>query len=117
MESMRQQKVSRFIQKELGDIFLLDAKKASGILVSVTEVRISPDLGFAKVFLSIFPSDRGDEIIKNIQENIKSIRYELGKRVGKQLRIVPDLAFHLDTSLDYLENIDNLLKGNKNAED
>lgn len=117
MESMRQQKVSRLIQKELGDIFLLDSKKMAGVLVSVTEVRISPDLGFAKVFLSIFPSDKGEALIKNIQENIKSIRYDLGKRVGKQLRIVPDLAFHLDTSLDYLENIDNLLNGSKTTED
>lgn len=114
---MRQQKVGRLIQKELGDIFLLDSKNIQGTLISVTEVRISPDLGFAKVFLSIFPSEKGEELIKNISANNKSIRYELGKRVGKQLRIIPELAFSLDTSLDYLENIDNLLKGDKNKED
>lgn len=117
MQSLRQQKVSRLIQKELGDIFLQESKQTTGILVSVTEVRISPDLSFAKIFLSIFPSDKGPELIKNIQANIKGIRYDLGKRVGKQLRIVPDLAFQLDDSLDYLENIDNLLKGDKEKED
>lgn len=110
MESNRRQKINKLLQKELGDIFLLDAKNLPGILVSVSEVRVSPDLGFAKVYLSIFPSNRGPELIKNIQGNAKSVRFELGKKIGKQVRIIPELAFHLDSSLDYLENIDNLLK-------
>lgn len=109
MESMRQQKVGRLLQKELGDIFLTDTKRMPGILVSVTEVRVSPDLGFAKVFLSIFPSDKGEELIKGVQTNIKTIRFELGKRVGKQLRIIPDLAFLADNSLDYAAKIDDLI--------
>lgn len=116
MESMRQQKVGRLLQKELGDIFLKDTQKMPGVLVSVTEVRVSPDLGFAKAFLSIFPSDKGEELIKGVQTNIKTIRFELGKRLGKQLRIVPDLAFQLDTSLDYVEKIDDLMKPDKNKE-
>ncbi len=116
MESMRQQKVGRLLQKELGDIFLNDTKKMPGVLVSVTEVRVSPDLGFAKTFLSIFPSEKGEEMIKSVQGNIKSVRYELGKRLGKQLRIIPDLAFQLDTSLDYFEKIDNLINQDKNKE-
>lgn len=116
MESMRQQKVARLLQKELGDIFLLDAKNMSGVLVSVSEVRVSPDLSFAKVFLSIFPSDKGKELIKNIQGNVKTVRYELGKRVGKQLRIVPDLAFVLDVSLDYAKNINDLLDEQKSED-
>lgn len=110
MESNRQQKVNRLIQKELSEIFLLETKKMRGILISVTNVRVTPDLGLAYAYLSIFPSDKGKELMGNISGNIKSIRYELGKRVGKQLRIVPDLQFYLDDSLDYLENIDNLLK-------
>lgn len=116
MESLRQQKVGRLLQKELGDIFLNDTKKMPGILVSVTEVRVSPDLGFAKIFLSIFPSDKGEEIMKNIQINLKTIRFELGKRLGKQLRIIPELAFQLDSSLDYFEKIDNLINQDKNKE-
>ena len=75
MESMRQQKVGRLLQKELGDIFLNDTKKMPGVLVSVTEVRVSPDLGFAKTFLSIFPSEKGEEMIKSVQGNIKSVHY------------------------------------------
>lgn len=110
MESNRQQKVNRVIQKELSEIFLLETKKMHGILISVTNVRVSPDLGMAHAYLSIFPSEKGDELLRNINENIKSVRYELGKRVGKQLRVVPELMFHLDDSLDYIENIDKLLK-------
>lgn len=110
METKRQQKINRLIQKELSEIFLLETKKTSGVLVSVTNVRVSPDLGMAHAYLSIFPSEKGDELVKNINENVKSVRFELGKRVGKQLRIIPELVFHLDDSLDYIENIDSLLK-------
>lgn len=108
--SIRQNKVNKLLQKELGDIFLKDAKNLPNVIVSVSEVRISPDLSFAKVFLSIFPTDKGESIIENVKKNTKSIRFELGKRVGKQLRIVPELAFSLDTSLDYVDKIDDLLK-------
>lgn len=117
MESTRQQKVNSLLQKELADMFLLDAKNMKGVIVSVSEVRVSPDLGFAKVFLSIFPSNLGEEIIKNVQKTAKTIRFELGKRVGKQLRVIPELAFVLDVSLDYTENIDRLLKGTEKKEE
>lgn len=113
MESTRQQKINRLLQKELGDIFLLDAKNMPGVLVTVSEVRVSPDLSFAKVFLSIFPSDKGKTLIKNISQNAKAIRYDLGTRIGKQVRVIPELAFSLDTSLDYLEKIDSLLNDDK----
>jgi ribosome-binding factor A len=73
-------------------------------------VRVSPDLSVAHVYLSIFPPEKAEELLKNIMENVKSIRYDLGTRIGKQLRIVPDLVFHLDDSLDYIEKIDKLLK-------
>ncbi len=110
MDTNRQQKINRLIQKELSEIFLLETKKMKGVLISVTNVRVSPDLGMAHAYLSIFPSEKAEELIKNIHENVKSVRFELGRRVGKQLRVVPDLMFHLDDSLDYIENIDNLLK-------
>lgn len=113
MESTRQQRINRLLQKELGDIFLLDAKNMPGVLVTVSEVRVSLDLSFAKVFLSIFPSDKGKTLIKNITSNSKAIRYDLGTRIGKQVRIIPELAFSLDTSLDYLERIDTLLNEDK----
>lgn len=114
METTRQQKINRLIQKELSEIFLLQTKAMPGVLVSVSNVRISPDLGIAKAYLSIFPSDRSKEIIENIKSNTKAIRYDLGLRVGKQLRIIPELVFYLDDSLDYLENIDKLLNTDKN---
>ena len=110
METTRQNKIARLLQKELGDIFLLQTKSMHGVLVSVSAVRISPDMSIARVYLSIFPSEKGEELIKNINANMKSIRYELGTRVRFQLRIIPELKFFLDDSLDYLERIDELIK-------
>ena len=110
MDSTRQSKIARLIQKELGDIFLKMTKETRGVLVSVSIVRVSPDLGIAKAYLSVFPSAKGDEIVETLNKNSKSIRYELGNRVRHQLRIIPELRFYIDDSLDYIENIDNLLK-------
>lgn len=110
MESNRIQKINRLIQKELSEIFLLETKKMRGLLVSVTHVRVSPDLSMAHVHLSIFPSEKAEELVENINDNVKVVRFDLGKRVGKQLRIIPELIFHIDDSLDYIENIDKLLK-------
>lgn len=110
MESTRQQKINRLLQKELSEIFLHDAKHMPGVIVTVSAVRVSPDLGVAKTYLSIFPAGKGKDLVAAMKANAKTIRYDLGKRVGKQLRIVPELMFFLDDSLDYVENIDNLLK-------
>ncbi len=110
MESNRQQKINRLILKELSEIFLLETKKMPGVLISVTQVRITPDLGVAHAHLSFFPSEKANELLENINDNVKRIRFALGKRVGQQLRAVPNLVFYLDDSLDYLDNIDNLLK-------
>ncbi len=110
METTRQQKISRMLQKELGEIFLLYARELHGTLITVTAVRISPDLGIAHTHLSIFPSDKSAAVLAKVQDDSKAIRYDLGKRVRHQLRIVPALYFHVDDSLDYLENIDNLLR-------
>ena len=110
METTRQNKIARLIQKELSEIFLLQTKSMPGVLVSVSIVRISPDMSIARVYLSVFPSDRSEEIVKNINANMKSIRFELGNRVRHQLRIIPELKFFVDDSLDYAEKIDELLK-------
>ena len=110
METTRQNKISRLIQKELSEIFLLQTKSMNGVLVSVSAVRISPNMSLARVYLSVFPSERSQEIVKNINDNMKSIRYELGTRVRHQLRIIPELKFFVDDSLDYAERIDELLK-------
>jgi ribosome-binding factor A len=111
MESTRQKKVSRLIQKELAEIFLRKTNEiAPGKLVSITIVRVSPDLSFAKVFLSVFPSVNQNEVVNSIKEHTSKIRFELGQKVRTQLRIVPEIAFFVDDSLDYIENIDKLLK-------
>lgn len=113
MESTRQQKINRLIQKELSEIFLIETKQMKGVLVSVSRVRVSPDLGLAKAYLSIFPSSEGNAIVENIKKNARTIRFDLGQRIGKQVRVIPELAFYIDDSLDYIENIDKLLKSDK----
>lgn len=110
MERTRLNKIERLIQKELSDIFLLQTKAMPGVLISVSVVRISPDLSVARAYLSIFPSEKSKELLETIRANTKAIRFDLGQRVGKQLRIIPNLTFFIDDSLDYIENIDNLLK-------
>lgn len=81
-----------------------------GVLVSVTRMRVSPDLSICTAYLSIFPSEKSEELIENINTNEKQIRFELGRRVRNQLRIIPELRFYLDDSLDYIDHIDELLK-------
>ncbi len=110
METTRQNKIARLLQKELSDIFLLQTKAMHGVLVSVSAVRISPDMSIARAYLSIFPSEKAEEMCNNINANMRSIRYELGTRVRHQLRIIPELKFFVDDSLDYAEHIDELLK-------
>ncbi|HIZ05718.1 MAG TPA: 30S ribosome-binding factor RbfA [Candidatus Phocaeicola gallistercoris] len=110
METTRQHKIARLIQKELSEIFLLQTKAMQGVLVSVSAVRISPDMSYARAYISVFPSERSAEIVKNINENVKAIRFELGKRVRFQLRIIPELKFFVDDLLDYVDHIDELLK-------
>ena len=110
-ESTRQQKISSLIRRDISDIFLKEARDlVQGALVSVTIVRVSPDLIFAKIYLSVFPYAKADEIVNRLTENVWLIRRALGQRVRNQLRIVPELDFRLDDSLEYIENIDNLLK-------
>jgi ribosome-binding factor A len=111
MESTRLQKVSRLLQKELGTFLQRESQTVcGGKMVSVTAVRVSPDLGIAKVYLSIFPPDKKEETLEKIKSHVKNIRYVLGKNVHNQMRIIPDLDFFIDDSLDYIEKIEGLLK-------
>ena len=110
METTRQSKISRLIQKELGETFLTETRNMPGVLISVSTVRVSPDLSIAKAYLSIFPSDKSQEILENINRHAKDIRHEISQRVRYQLRRMPNLVFYIDDSLDYLEKIDSLLK-------
>ena len=110
MQETRQNRIARLLQKELAEIFQAQTRAMHGVLVSVTRVRISPDLSICTAFLSIFPSDNAQQMLDNIRRNEKSVRYELGQRVRNQLRIIPELRFFIDDSLDYLEHIDQLLK-------
>lgn len=109
MEGKRQAKIARLIQKELSEIFRRQTSALGGVLVSVSAVRVSPDLSIAKAYLSIFPSEKSQEILENIKKQSKTVRYELAQAVKQVLRKCPDLQFYLDDSLDYIENIDRLL--------
>ena len=109
--STRQLKVARELQRDLSEIIRSRGMAAfGGAMVTVSEVRISPDLSIAKVFVSIFPSDHAPQVMQILEEEKRSIRGELGRQVGSQLRIVPELDFHLDATLDYAEHIEELLK-------
>lgn len=109
MEGKRQAKIARMLQKELGEIFRQQTAKMGNTLVSVSAVRVSPDLSIAKVYLSIFPPEKSKEILENIKRQTKTVRYDLARQVRETLRKCPDLQFFLDDSLDYAENIDRLL--------
>ena len=109
--STRQLKVAREIQKDMAEILRSKGLVAfGGAMVTVSEVRVSPDLSLAKTYVSIFPSAKAEEVMKILNENVKAYRGELGHKVGKQFRIVPEINFYLDSSLDYAEHIDQLLK-------
>jgi ribosome-binding factor A len=111
MDSTRQQKIARQIQKDIGEILMrLDKDILKGRMLSVTIVRVSPDLGLAKIYLSIFPSEGSEAFLDELRHHTKHIRNLLGQRVRNQLRIVPELAFFVDDSLDYVNRIDELLK-------
>lgn len=109
MESKRQAKIARLLQKELSEIFRKETARLGGVIVSVTEVRVSPDLSIARAYLSVFPSDKSAAVLENINRQAKTVRYELAQAVRQILRKCPELQFYLDDSLDYIENIDRLL--------
>lgn len=117
MDTTRQQKISRLVQKELSEIFRRETAKTRGTLVSVSSVRVSPDLSVANVRLSIFPSENAQAIMESINASEKSIRYQLAQQTRYQLRRCPELKFHIDDSLDYIDHIDELLAKDKPKED
>ncbi|MDG1275979.1 MAG: 30S ribosome-binding factor RbfA [Algoriphagus sp.] len=109
MESKRQQKHAKLLQKELGDIFQKDAKHLIGrSMVTITRVMVSPDLGFAKVYLSILITDP-QATYELINEHKKEIRHTLAKRIGKSVRIIPEIAFFLDDSASYAQHMDKVI--------
>ena len=110
MQETRQNKIARLLQKELSLLFQQQTRATHGVMISVTRTKISPDLSICTAYLSVFPSEKGEEILTNINANSKQIRYELGTRVRNQMRIIPELRFFIEDSLDYIEHIDELLK-------
>lgn len=112
MSSIRQQKFESLIREEFGKLFREEARTIGmGAMITVTVVRVAPDLSFAKVYLSIFGVPDRQAVMKNIEANRAHLRYEIGKRLGKSLRRIPEFAYEIDDSLDYSEKIDKLLKG------
>jgi ribosome-binding factor A len=109
MDTKRLSKIERLLQKELSEIFQRQTQSMPGTLISVSAVRVSADLSVAKAYLSIFPPARANELLEAVRVNTRSLRYDLGQRVRLQLRKIPELAFFIDDSLDYLEKIDSLL--------
>ncbi len=109
MDTTRQNKISRLIQKELSDIFQKQTSQMRGVIVSVSVCHVSPDLSICRAYLSVFPSERAEEMVQNINANVSQVRRELGNRTRHQLRIIPQLKFFVDDSLDYAEHIDELL--------
>lgn len=113
MQNTRQNKICRLIQQDMGDIFLREMKGVLGpSLITVTNVNITPDLSIARIYVSIMVIGQGspDSILAIIRENTSDLRRRLGLREGKQLRIIPQLEFFLDDTLDYIDNINRLLK-------
>ncbi len=112
METNRQKKIAGVLQKDLADVLQSAARDGmKGIIISVTKVHVTTDLSQAKVYISVFPQLKREIILKGVQENTNSIRYEMAKRTRNQLRRMPELSFLIDDSLDYIENIDRALQG------
>ncbi len=100
METTRQAKIARLLQKELSEIFRRETAKTHGTMVSVSSVKVSPDLSIAKAYLSVFPSEQADEIIESVNKQTLTIRYDLARRILFLLRLCPELQFYLDDSID-----------------
>ncbi len=110
MESTRQQKYARLIQKELGEIFQRDTKHLFGkAFITITLVKMSPDLGFAKIYISMFLVENRAEMLATINGQKSQIRKLLGQKIGKQVRIVPEIAFFIDDTEDHAQKMDTLI--------
>ena len=116
METKRQKRIAKIIQMDLAEILQGEVRKNGihNLIITVSKVKVSPDLNQSKVYVSIFPSEKAEEIINALQINAKSIKHEVAQRVKHQLRKMPDLIFYRDDSLDYIDKIDEELKGGEN---
>jgi len=111
METKRQEKISKLLQQDLSEIIQMELRHVTrGAMVTVTKVHVTPDLSMAKIYLSLFATNNKEEMLENIKKHGSEIRGKLGNRIRHQLRVVPDLQFFLDDSLDYIDNIEELLK-------
>lgn len=112
MESIRQQKVARLVQRELSNYFQQNANTLfNGAIITVTVVRMSSDLSLAKVYISIFsPNSKSEDVFKTIEANKKIIRYSLGQRIRNKIKAIPEIAFFIDDSYEYSQRIEALLK-------
>ncbi|KAA5546550.1 30S ribosome-binding factor RbfA [Adhaeribacter rhizoryzae] len=112
MESKRQQKFSRVLQKELAEVFQRDVSHLfNGAYVSITQVRVSPDLGVAKIYLSLLLANNQQEVLQVIRTNTKAIRHALAQRIKNQVRVIPELIFYLDDSAEYAAHMDKIISG------
>jgi ribosome-binding factor A len=110
MESKRQQKFSRLLQKELAEIFQRDVTHLfHGAYISISQVRVSPDLGVAKIYVSLLLGGDNKAILQEIKVNTKAIRHALAQRIKNQVRITPDLIFYLDDSAEYAARMDKVI--------
>jgi ribosome-binding factor A len=116
METNRQKKIGTVLQNDLVDILQGEVRKngITNLIISVSKVSVTTDLSIAKVYLSVFPTDKGPEILAAIKSNTPLIKHDLSQRVKLQLRKVPNLSFYIDDSLDYIEKIDKALTGDEN---
>jgi len=112
MESKRQQKVARQLQKDLSEIFQREVPHLfNGAFITVTSVRVSPDLSVARVYLSFLATKNKEMLLESIREHSRALRQHLGDRVRHQLRIVPDLTYFIDDTAEYAEKMDKLFAG------
>lgn len=116
METNRQKKIGTLLQKDLVDILQGEVRKnnISNLIISISKVNVTSDLSIAKVYLSVFPSEKAGELLAAIRSNTPLIKHDLSQRVKMQLRKVPNLIFYIDDSLDQIEKIDKELKGESN---
>jgi len=116
METNRQKKIGSVLQNDLVDILQGEVRKngLTNLIISVSKVSVTTDLGVARVYLSVFPQNRAQEILEAVKSNAPLIKHDLSQRVKLQLRKVPNLTFYIDDSLDYIEKIDTALKGEEN---
>ena len=111
MDSTRQQKFARLVQKEMAEIFRADTRGLFGpVMITVTQVRVSPDLGVAKLYVSLFPVKDKEALLEKIKKHTPELRRMLGAKIRHQARVIPELIFYIDDSLDYAERIEELLK-------